>query len=187
MEEEDHGWLRLRRPPDDALLDLLEADELIKSDPDASDASCLVVRPPTQEDTTNLRRFRYLMDVYQLLSHRPIYLEADCDDGRSFHYKCRNEETCQFHVKIKLPISCRHPEVWRLCPDVPSGAIQVEHAYHTCAVLVEQAEAELLHHDMVLTEELSSAILVASWRREKSASSTKVGPAELSSLVGLVV
>jgi hypothetical protein len=177
--EEDHGWLRLRRPPDDALLDLLEVDDLIKSDLDPSDASCLClfVRPPTQEDTTDLRRFRYLLDVYQLLSHRPIYLEADCDDGGSFHYKCRNVETCQFHVKIKLP-TCRHRDQWRLYSDVPSGVIQVEHAYHTCA-MVEQVEAELLHHDMVLTEELSSAILVASWRREKSASSSEVGPAEL--------
>jgi hypothetical protein len=181
--EEDHGWLRLRRPPDDALLDLLEVDDLIKSDVDPSDASCLClfVRPPTQEDTTDLRRFRYLMDVYQLLSHRPIYLEADCDDASSFHYKCRNEETCQFHVKIKLP-TCRHRDQWRLYSDVPSGRIQVEQAYHsTWCTMVEQVEAaELLHHDMVLTEELSSAILVASWRREKSASSSaEVGPAEL--------
>jgi hypothetical protein len=46
--EEDHGWLRLRRPPDDALLDLLEVDDLIKSDVDPSDASCLClfVSPP---------------------------------------------------------------------------------------------------------------------------------------------
>eukprot|EP00978_Attheya_sp_CCMP212_P021410 scaffold62443_cov35-Attheya_sp.AAC.1 len=198
--EEDHGWVRLRRPPDDALLDLLEVDDLIKSDVDPSDASCLClfVRPPTQEDTTDLRRFRYLMDVYQLLSHRPIYLKADCDDASSFHYKCRNEETCQFHVKITLP-TCSHRDQWRLYSDVPSGCIQVEQAYHStwCTMveqvetellhhdmvlteeMVEQVETELLHHDMVLTEELSSAILVASWRREKSASSSEVGPAEL--------
>jgi len=180
--EKNHGWVRLRCPPDDdALLDLLEVHDLIKSDVDPSDASCLClfVRPPTQEDTTDLRRFRYLMDVYQLLSHCPIYLKADCDDASSFHYKCRNEETCQFHVKITLP-TCRHRDQWRMYSDVPSGCIQVEQAYHsTWCTMVEQVETELLHHDMVLTEELLSAILVASWRREKSASSSEVGPAEL--------